>query len=150
MCGLAESSESLAACSMRTVTELLPSTEICNKRAAKYIDDKSFALNRISVGVVMPVTHRNNPAMALLPRLRSITSQRCLPVTLTQYVEEAASASCARTYIEAQIYVSAGDGRKRVSEAQPEACNMKSPDLCQRHWHVLKSRRSDGAHRSVI
>lgn len=46
-------------------------------------------------------------------------------------------------YIEAQIYVSAGDGRKRVSEAQPEACNMKSPDLCQRHWHVLKSRNFD-------
>lgn len=42
MCGLAESSESLAACWIRTATELLPSTEICNKRAAKYIDDKSL------------------------------------------------------------------------------------------------------------
>lgn len=50
-------------------------------------------------------------------------------MTLTQYDLEAASASSAR--IDAQLYVSAGDGRMRVSEAQPEVCNLKGPDLCQ-------------------
>lgn len=81
--------------------------------------------------MVTHVTHRNNPAMALLSISIKFNNVAVVP---TGDVNAICSEGCFRfpcTYIKAQIYVSAGDGRMRVSEAQPEVRNLKGPDLCQ-------------------